>query len=186
MEASRAIMARILALHDYQVDMADGGVQALEAAREHTYQLAILDYRMPQMNGVELFEKLREVQPAIRGVFLTGYSDHARQRNAGHQRPLPLGAAPVLRDGHFAVFVRNYHCRQLADRRLKRSYPRPARHPHAEGGTKADRKVRRRLPSVHGNDGQIRAANFRTITVPLPDRGREKRLTGAKVGSAIA
>src|SRR5262245_19495251 len=73
MEASRTVMARILALHGYQVDPADGGPNALELAREHTYHLAIFDFRMPQMNGVELFEKLRQVQPAIRGIFLTGY-----------------------------------------------------------------------------------------------------------------
>ena len=43
MEASRTIMPQTLTLHGYQVDMADGSVNALKLAREHTYQLAILD-----------------------------------------------------------------------------------------------------------------------------------------------
>ncbi|MCE9552930.1 MAG: response regulator [Planctomycetes bacterium] len=73
MEASRLILAQILTLHGYQVDTADGGDSALELASEHTYHLAILDYRMPKMNGVELFERLRLVQPSIIGIFLTGY-----------------------------------------------------------------------------------------------------------------
>ena len=73
MEASRLILAQILRLHGYQVDTAEGGASALELAREHTYHLAILDYRMPQMNGVELFEKLRQIQPDVVGIFLTGY-----------------------------------------------------------------------------------------------------------------
>jgi DNA-binding NtrC family response regulator len=72
-EASRTLMSKILAFQGFQVDIADGGSDALTLAEEHPYQLAILDYRMPDMNGVELFEKLRQLQPEIVGIFLTGY-----------------------------------------------------------------------------------------------------------------
>lgn len=71
--ASRIMMAKILTLEGYQVDHADGGNSALTLVRQHDYQLVILDYRMPGMNGVELFGKLREERPEIVGIFLTGY-----------------------------------------------------------------------------------------------------------------
>lgn len=67
------IMSRLLAAYGYRVDTAEGGTGALAQLRTNEYQLAILDYRMPGMNGVELFAKMREVRPEIQGIFLTGY-----------------------------------------------------------------------------------------------------------------
>jgi len=67
------IMSKLLAAHGYQVDTAEGGTAALARVRTQEYQLAILDYRMPGMNGVELFARMREVRPDVRGIFLTGY-----------------------------------------------------------------------------------------------------------------
>jgi len=71
--ASRDIIGEILSLHGYEVDTADDGSGAMSLAEENQYRLAILDYRMPGMNGVQLFEKIHQMQPGIVGIFLTGY-----------------------------------------------------------------------------------------------------------------
>jgi DNA-binding NtrC family response regulator len=71
--ASRTIMSKILTLEGYHADMAEGGRTALSLVGKNVYQLAILDYRMPEMNGVELFARMRELRPEIVGIFLTGY-----------------------------------------------------------------------------------------------------------------
>src|SRR5262245_31594216 len=59
---------------DYQAEIAHDVFTALEMVRNHPYALAIIDYRMPGMNGVELFRKMREIRPDIKGIFLTGFT----------------------------------------------------------------------------------------------------------------
>lgn len=48
---------------------------ALERAREVSFALALSDYRMPGMNGVELLEQLRLTQPDCLRVILSAYAD---------------------------------------------------------------------------------------------------------------
>lgn len=49
--------------------------EALARASEHAYDLAICDYRMPEMNGVEALCQLRKLQPDCARVILSGYTD---------------------------------------------------------------------------------------------------------------
>jgi len=64
-------VARVLA-SDYVVETSDDPRAALELARELRPALAILDVRMPAMDGFELMGKLREVVPDIDIIFMTG------------------------------------------------------------------------------------------------------------------
>jgi two-component system, sensor histidine kinase and response regulator len=76
---------------EYEVLLADGGEQAMALARSHAIDAAVLDIRMPGMNGVEVLAKLREKDAAIQVVMLTAYEtiDTARQA-------LRLGACDYL------------------------------------------------------------------------------------------
>src|SRR5882672_2056026 len=47
--------------------------EALQQFRRGRYHVGILDLKMPQMSGVELFQRLREKDPNIGLVILTGY-----------------------------------------------------------------------------------------------------------------
>jgi len=62
----------------------DGGLQveayndpqaALQRASNTAFALAVSDYRMPQMNGVEFLTALRQLQPDCVRVILSGYTD---------------------------------------------------------------------------------------------------------------
>lgn len=54
---------------------------ALAFARENTFELALLDVRLPQMNGIELAVKLREVHPDLLVVFISAYDEYVRDSN---------------------------------------------------------------------------------------------------------
>jgi CheY-like chemotaxis protein len=69
------IVSRVLAAHGYTVDAAPNGQAALELVKQHSYRLAVVDYQMPGMNGVEFFRLARDLQPELRGVFLTAYAN---------------------------------------------------------------------------------------------------------------
>lgn len=48
--------------------------QALSLAKEETFDVAVLDIRLPDMEGVELLRRLKELQPELEVVMLTGYA----------------------------------------------------------------------------------------------------------------
>ncbi len=49
--------------------------EALEYAKSELVDVAISDFIMPEMNGLELLSKIKEAQPATSRVLLTGYAD---------------------------------------------------------------------------------------------------------------
>jgi CheY-like chemotaxis protein len=55
----------------------DNALDALAAYQEHWREidLVILDYLMPEMNGAILFDRLRELNPSIRAILLSGSGD---------------------------------------------------------------------------------------------------------------
>jgi two-component system, probable response regulator PhcQ len=59
----------------YVVDECAHGAAALERARRHVYVLAISDYRMPEMNGVEFLTALKDLQPDCQRMIVSGYTD---------------------------------------------------------------------------------------------------------------
>lgn len=59
----------------YNVYAAKSGQEALEILAQHEFSVIISDQRMPEMTGVELFERIREQFPDPIRMVLTGYSD---------------------------------------------------------------------------------------------------------------
>ncbi len=69
-----ATAAKLLWALGYQADVAHDGPSALKLVEDFPYALAIIDFQMPGMNGVELFRRMRALRPGIAGIFLTGYT----------------------------------------------------------------------------------------------------------------
>ncbi len=71
-----ALTARLLELQGYGVITAQRAEEALRLAREHTgvIHLLLTDVVMPDMNGCELEKKTRQLHPAIRCLFMSGYT----------------------------------------------------------------------------------------------------------------
>jgi two-component system chemotaxis response regulator CheY len=63
----RNAMAELLRADGYELVLAKNGLEALEALREHTPSLLLIDLLMPIMNGVELIGRLRS-DPAWRDL----------------------------------------------------------------------------------------------------------------------
>ncbi|WP_051694142.1 response regulator [Desulfohalovibrio reitneri] len=76
----RETLAERIRLRGMEPLPAPDGATALELARSHPVSLAIVDYQMPDMDGLVVITKLREIDPGIRTVLLTGRGDEkARQ-----------------------------------------------------------------------------------------------------------
>ncbi len=101
-EASRAYVTEILSSRSWRVDTAEDGPSSLALVEQQAYDVVILDYRMPGMNGAELCRRIRELQPGVRGVFLTGFPTidtvyPAIDAGADHVLAKPVDPAELLR-----------------------------------------------------------------------------------------
>jgi DNA-binding NtrC family response regulator len=72
-ENIRKTMTAILEDEGYIVDSAASGKEALEKTNSATYNLALLDIRLPDMEGVELLELMKDNVPRTRKIMVTGY-----------------------------------------------------------------------------------------------------------------
>ncbi|MBU8933699.1 MAG: response regulator [candidate division Zixibacteria bacterium] len=69
-----SLLSDMLDVFDYQTVRADDGMKALEAMDKQNFSLVITDMRMPNMSGMELLEKIKERNPSLPVVLISGYS----------------------------------------------------------------------------------------------------------------
>ena len=83
--------------------VANDGPEALRVAAVFRPEIVLLDIGLPGMDGYEVARRLREVQPPLRLIALTGYNEEAdfdRTADAGFDAYL---VKPVALDKLFAV-----------------------------------------------------------------------------------
>lgn len=71
--SQREMLAGFLAKQGYQVKTAESGKIALNHCLESYFEAALIDLRMPEMDGLELLKKLRALNPEIQVVVLTAH-----------------------------------------------------------------------------------------------------------------
>ena len=73
----RNVLCNILREEDenYQVEEAENGLEGLDKISKNTYDLVLCDIKMPKMDGVELLEKVMEIQPDTTMVMISGHGD---------------------------------------------------------------------------------------------------------------
>ena len=57
----------------FSVDAYTSSIKALADFKSDFYKLALLDIKIPEMNGIELYEKIREKDKKIKICFLSAY-----------------------------------------------------------------------------------------------------------------
>lgn len=64
-----------LSMRDYDVRVATSAAEAMPLLYSYCPQLVILDIRMPDINGTELLNLIKKLNPAIEVIMLTAYGD---------------------------------------------------------------------------------------------------------------
>jgi excisionase family DNA binding protein len=92
-EASiRDLLAKTLALAEYDVDTASDAATALSRVRMSAYDLLIADLRMPGMDGLALIRQVKGIRADLPVIIITGYSSETSAIEA-----VNLGVAGYLR-----------------------------------------------------------------------------------------
>lgn len=73
-ETIRKTLTRMLIGESFSVDTAPNGKRALEKAQIKHYDIALVDIRLPDMEGTKLLKMLREKNPEIKEIIITGYA----------------------------------------------------------------------------------------------------------------
>ncbi len=74
-----------------EVEIATSGEQAVQKAKDFRFQVVVLDYSMPGMDGMETLKALRENDPDLHFILLTGHATIKVAINAAR-----FGAVDVL------------------------------------------------------------------------------------------
>lgn len=73
-ELIRRTVAKILKKNEFEVFLAEDGFKAVEMSKEQPFDMVISDVRMPGIDGVETIRRIKEYQPEIYSIIITGYA----------------------------------------------------------------------------------------------------------------
>jgi two-component system cell cycle response regulator CtrA len=127
-ESIATSLSILLKSEGYQTDVSHTGKEAIEKSYANMYDLAILDIRLPDVEGTSLLTSLRETSPKMIKIMLTGYpmlGNAVTSLNQGADayltKPVDLPklletikdkieeqkAAEVATEGNIAVFLKS-------------------------------------------------------------------------------
>jgi DNA-binding NtrC family response regulator len=69
----RKSLEAILSAEGYNVDLAKNGKEAIKKSESTVYNVALIDIRLPDMDGVELLTQVKDNVPKMRKIIITGY-----------------------------------------------------------------------------------------------------------------
>ncbi len=72
-ESIRKVLATILEEEGYVAETAKNGKEAIEKSETKFYNLALIDIRLPDMEGTELLSAIKETTPKMVKIIMTGY-----------------------------------------------------------------------------------------------------------------
>ncbi|HME54075.1 MAG TPA: response regulator [Candidatus Lokiarchaeia archaeon] len=78
----RKTVRDILMCMNIHVITASNGHEALKLASEEDFNVALIDLRMPDIDGIETFRRLKRIKPMLKAFLITSLIDEARAREA--------------------------------------------------------------------------------------------------------
>lgn len=69
-----SLLSEMLEVFDYESTRAGDGYEAMEQVEQQDFSLVITDMRMPRMSGLDLLQKLKDKNPKLPVVIISGYA----------------------------------------------------------------------------------------------------------------
>ena len=74
-----SLFKMVLEMNGFEVDSYNDPLLALSNFKPNSYGLALLDIRMPKMNGFELYKKIKDIDNKMEVCFITAFEDYRKE-----------------------------------------------------------------------------------------------------------
>ncbi len=88
-------MAELIESEGYKAFVAYSGQQALEILETEEIDVIFLDVKMPDMDGIETFNAIREQKPETRIAMMTGYNDESLKKSGLDSKSTDILRKPI-------------------------------------------------------------------------------------------
>jgi len=102
-EGLRLSMAGILELEGHCVVTAADGFEAIDKAKQETFDIIFLDIKMPGINGVETYKEIKKILPRAVAVMITAFAINDLIREALHEGAFACITKPFEMDTIFSI-----------------------------------------------------------------------------------
>ena len=116
-EIVRNNFKEILESEGYMVDIAETGKEAIEKSKTSFYNLALIDIRLPDMEGTKLLTELREPVPKMRKIIVTGYPSQSNAIEALNKAADGYIVKPIVNTDDLVQKVKQQLKKQEEERR---------------------------------------------------------------------
>jgi DNA-binding NtrC family response regulator len=104
-----------LEFHHFYVDTADNGKEALNAVTNNEYDLVVMDVNMPEMDGIEALERIKDYDPSVIVIILTAYSNVSDAVKAVKFGAYNYLEKPIASENLVALIKRALRARSLVE-----------------------------------------------------------------------
>jgi len=77
---NREMLSDFLELKGFKVVTAKNGLEGLQAFQKHQFDAAIIDIKMPEMNGIDCATAIKKIKPLFPIIMITGHIDSDYQK----------------------------------------------------------------------------------------------------------
>lgn len=176
----RDFLSRFLSLLPIKVKVVEDGQKALEAVKEEVFDLLFLDIRMPGMNGLELFSRIKKINPAVRCVFMTGYASAEEELLAMVKQEGVLCLRKPFDDLNQIKEIAVKALQEVRSSRKQEEQPKEKR-TYVRLDTQLDVEYR-----IEGKDAQVKRCQSRNISLGgIRLLLQEELVSGARLGLVI-
>ena len=88
-------MAKRLSKRDLAVEAVVSGPEAIELASKQSFDVVVLDLKMPEMDGIEVLRNLHQSQPFLQAIMLTGHGSLESALESGRYNAFRFLVKPV-------------------------------------------------------------------------------------------
>ena len=153
----RRVIQFKLKQRNFEVTVAENGLQALDEIQKTHFDLVLTDMKMPEMNGIELLEHIKQIKPNLEVILITAHADISHAVKAMKLGAFDYLPKPFDDDQLFITIEKALKFKNLENEniRLKKRLAKKEKPFHIIGVSDAYKKILALTKQVAPSDANI-------------------------------